>query len=276
MLLLTTSTDKIQIVADAVTPLDVHASWMDYSNGVVTPGCTNTAKTSTGATDIVAGPSDGNRSVRKINVKNTHSTQGVGIIIQHIAAAGTALTIFRCRLEALEELDFSDYGWYKYDVNGTICQISGAKLDLEMRVDIDQTFTSSLDFNDIGEFSAQVITGKKYAFIANIFHTNNASTTGNRFALQGPTMTDVIVGNIQVVTNSVTAAALSAGVTASLNTAATADTTGSVSTSMTILSGSFKPSANGRVSIRAQSEVAVAAGLTVKVGSWFRIWEVDN
>lgn len=42
------------------------------------------------------------------------------------------------------------------------------------------------------------------------------------------------------------------------------------------LSGYIQPSANGTFAIRCKSEIAVAAGLTVKAGSWLRIWETDN
>ena len=34
--------------------------------------------------------------------------------------------------------------------------------------------------------------------------------------------------------------------------------------------------ADGTFAVRCASEVAVAAGLTVKAGSWLRLWETDN
>jgi hypothetical protein len=45
---------------------------------------------------------------------------------------------------------------------------------------------------------------------------------------------------------------------------------------LAILSGYINPSAAGTFAVRGQSEVAVAAGLTVKKGSWLHLFEVPQ
>jgi len=55
------------------------------------------------------------------------------------------------------------------------------------------------------------------------------------------------------------------------------ETTGPGAVNMlAIISGYIVPSADGTFAVRCASEVAVASGLTIKAGSWLRIWETDN
>lgn len=57
MLLLTSTSDKIQVVTSASGDIDVHATWLDSASGTVTPGRTNTVAIATATTtDVVAAP----------------------------------------------------------------------------------------------------------------------------------------------------------------------------------------------------------------------------
>ena len=76
--------------------------------------------------------------------------------------------------------------------------------------------------------------------------------------------------------NNATAATMSTGVATAVNTAAVVQTTGAAANAPTYTSGSFRPSADGTVALRATSGVTVAAGLTVRQGSWIWIRETDN
>jgi len=45
MLLLTSTSDLVQVVTGQAVTTDVHASWVDNASGTITPGRTNTAIT---------------------------------------------------------------------------------------------------------------------------------------------------------------------------------------------------------------------------------------
>jgi hypothetical protein len=85
MLLLTSTSDLIQVVTGSAGGLDVHASWVDNAAGTITPGRTNTASITTAATTTVVGSPGAStqRNVKFIAIENTHATVSNQITIQH-------------------------------------------------------------------------------------------------------------------------------------------------------------------------------------------------
>lgn len=152
---------------------------------------------------------------------------------------------------------------------------AGAKLNKCLRVATD-VVNATTSFANITGLTASVKSGKKYVFEAHLFSVNDATTTGSMFAIGGVAMTSIIAGAISTVANSETDATVSTGTATAVDTAIVAQTTGSTAVVPTIISGSFVPSADGTVAVKCASEVAVAAGITVKAGSWLLIREADN
>lgn len=278
MLLLTSTTDKIQVVTDAAVTLDVHASWLDYASPTFTPGRTNSAISTATTTDVIGAPAASTtRNAKELNIRNTHASTPVGVTVQHVASGGTAVQLFKCSLNAGEELTFVDgIGWQRFDATGALVTIAGIKPIRTLRVTADQAFAAAVTLADITDLTCPVSAGKKYAFEICLFTTNNASTTGSQFAVNGPAATDIIVGELGAVTNSVTAVALGGGTATAINTVIVGQTTGQTAVGLHHIMGQYTPSADGTFAVRATSEIAVAAGLTVKKGSWLRIWEIDN
>lgn len=277
MLLLTTITDKIQVVTDAAVTVDVHASYLDVSGTTFTPGRTNSAIVTATTTDVVPVPgASTTRNVKDLNIRNTHASSSVNVTVQHVASGGTALTLFKCNLAAGEMLVFTDYGWQRFDVNGNLVTTQGTKRDRLLRVTADQTFATAASLANITDLTCPVSSGKKYAFEICLFTTNNASTTGSQFAVNGPAATDIIVGEVGAVTNSVTAGAVGIGTATAIATIIVAQTTGQTAVGMHHVMGQYTPSADGTFAVQATSEVTVASGLIVKKGSWLRITETDN
>jgi hypothetical protein len=75
---------------------------------------------------------------------------------------------------------------------------------------------------------------------------------------------------------SVTASTHATGFATALDTNVITETTGAATEVIGIMTGYFSPSANGTFAIRGRSEVAVANGLIVRVGSSLRVRETDN
>lgn len=267
MIILASTTDKIQLTTGAAVTCDVHASVVDHTTATDNVVATNqnTAISTATTTDIVAAPASGNvRNVKTINVRNKHASSSVDVTVI-FDANGTDYELYKVTLNSQETLEYVEgVGWFVAP--------AAAKIDVKLLVASD-VINATTSFADVTGLTYPVSSAKNYGFQANLIHTNDASTTGSRFGINGPTMTSVIVSTIDTVTTSVTASAHSSGTVTALDTAATAQTTGSTSARLGILTGWFLPSASGTFAIRCASEVAVAAGLTVKAGSFCRLWE---
>src|SRR5262245_19632050 len=122
MLLLTSTSDKIQVVTGSTGTIEVHASWIDNASGVITPGRTNTAAISTATTtDVVGSPgSSTQRNVITLSVKNDHSSSSNAIEVLHTDGTN-AETIWEGTLLAGEMVVLDAYGvWTYYDAAGAV------------------------------------------------------------------------------------------------------------------------------------------------------------
>lgn len=270
MILLTATTDSIEVVTSAAATLNVHASWMDYNGTTVTPGRTNTAITTATTTTVLAAPAASTqRNLKTLNIRNKHASLATDVTVQFNQNA-TVFELHKATLKAGEALEYIEgVGFFVLALT--------SKLDAKLRVASDVT-NATTSFADVTGLTSPVEAGKHYCFESCLYHVENATTTGARFAVNGPTMTAMRIGIIDTVTESVSASVHAAGATATaLDTSPDGATiTGSVAVKPAILSGWVNPSAAGTFAVRCQSEVAVASGLIVKAGSWLRLWESDN
>lgn len=113
MLLLTLTTDKLKVVTDAAVTVDVHASFIDYAAGTVTPGKQNTAISTAATTDIVAAPgASTQRNVKTLNLRNKSTSANVGVTIQY-DANGTVYDLHGATLRPGETLEYIEgVGWF--------------------------------------------------------------------------------------------------------------------------------------------------------------------
>lgn len=274
MLLLLATTDKLQLVSSSAANLDVVASIQDKttSTGAIGSASQRTAIAAATTTDIVAAPSSGiERNIVEFTVRNKHASLSNDVTVV-LDANGTDYEIYKVTLAAGEVLQYIEGIGY-FVITNTVT----SPIDRKLLVTADVT-NATTSFADITGLTCSVESGKDYNFLANIYHQTNATTTGARFGINGPTMTSMILAGIHQITASVTAATYgsSAAVTA-VDTAAVVETTGpGTNNFLAIISGWIKPSAGGTFAVRCQSEVAVASGLIVKAGSWCRIWEATG
>lgn len=91
MILLLSTTDKLQIVTDAAATVHVHVSWMDAAlssgtiqNNTMQPGRANTVITTATTTDVAGAPGANKvRNVKTVHIRNADATLSVGIAVQH-------------------------------------------------------------------------------------------------------------------------------------------------------------------------------------------------
>lgn len=119
MLLLTSTSDKVQLVTVGAGSIDVQASYVDNDAGSITPGRTNQSGLGAATTDIVASPSGTNkRNVKHVSVRNRHASVSVACTLQHTDGS-TVAELIKVTLAAGEELIFNDgTGFEVFDASG--------------------------------------------------------------------------------------------------------------------------------------------------------------
>lgn len=119
MILLTTITDKLQVITSAALAVDVHASFLDMTQAdppVVkgtTSGRQNTAISTAATTDILAAPAaTTTRNARTLHVRNKSATTPVDVTVQFNQNA-TLIELHKATLQAGEALEYIEgVGFY--------------------------------------------------------------------------------------------------------------------------------------------------------------------
>lgn len=274
MLIVTNAgTDKLQLITDAAVTVDVHADWIDRDTAAFTQtlGRTNTAISTATTTDIVATPgATTTRIVKTLHIRNKHATSSVGVTVQFDQNA-TLFELHKVTLLAGEMLEYVE------GIGFFVAQTT-RKAQFLRRVTADSIHATAATFADVTGLTCPVQSGKHYNFIAHLWHIGNATTTGAQFAINGPTMTAMRISGMDTILGSLTAATMGSPTTdvTTRDVAVIAETTGAATVVLAIMDGWINPSADGTFAVRATSEVTVAAGLTVKQGSFLNLWETDN
>jgi hypothetical protein len=107
MLLLTSTSDELQLVTAEARDVDVHASYMDYNGTTVTPGRKNTAITTAATTVIVSSPgSSVQRNVKTLHIRNKDSDPATITVVHDDGT--TPVELFSVVLQTGEELQYVD------------------------------------------------------------------------------------------------------------------------------------------------------------------------
>jgi hypothetical protein len=271
-MIITSTTDTLELVTSAAADIDVLACYIDAdsTNGdTVGIGNDPTPITTATTTTIVAAPGSGKaRKVTHLTVRNKDSSDPTDVTVQ-LDVSTTNYELHKVTLAPGETLEYIEgVGFFTLG--------SEALFDETRRVTADSTHPTQASFTGITGLSFAVLSGRNYIFDAALLHIANATTNGSNFGIGGVAMTYVIGGAISTVTNSVTAAAMSTGVITAVDTGVVVQTTGAAANAPTRFWGQFTPSASGTFQIRATPEVSNAAGLIVKQGSWARVCETTN
>lgn len=126
MLLLTATTDKLQLVTSAAATVDVHASYMDMSQAVPpvvqgdTSSRTNTAITTAATTDIVAAPAASEtRNIKTLHIRNKHASTTTDVTVQ-FNQNGTIFELHKATLAAGELLEYVEgVGFFEVETTPT-------------------------------------------------------------------------------------------------------------------------------------------------------------
>jgi hypothetical protein len=260
------ASDLVEIVTGSSSSVDITVDYRDLSAGVVTPGYFGTNVAAAQTTTVVAAPGASiSRNVKEIIVRNKGAAAN-DITVRH-KISGTSYEVVKITLQPGDSLEYKEGVGYVY--------VTTPKLDAKLRVaaDVANSTTSAADITGL---TCPVKSGKHYNFEARLMVLSAATGTGVQLSVNGPTMTNFRVTAHQVVTGSATAAAVSAPVAdiTTVDGVIITQTTGPANVVPMDVFGWLNPSADGTFAMRLRSEVAASA-VTVKAGSWCRIWEAD-
>jgi hypothetical protein len=282
MIVLSESTDKIQVVlGGSVTAnqLQCMSSWRDVTTTTYVPGRTLVNTNNTTDVDIVGSPgASTQRVVDFLSVYNA-DTANATITIK-LDANGTEYILWKGTIATGESVQYTDdSGFVSNDVYGRLKTSSTTNIappvinTLNMVVlsgDVVNNNGTANTIADVTGLSFAVTADQTYWFEFVIPYTSAATTTGSRWAINGPAAPTLLnmrseytLTATTTTVNSVTAYDTPSGANA------TSLTAGNVAT----MWGIIKPSQDGTVTARFASEV-LSSAITAKAGAtlrWIRI-----
>ena len=115
MLLLTGTSDLVQVITGSAGAIAVHASWVDNASGTITPGRTNTASITTAATTTVVGSpaASTQRNVRLLSVLNASLTVANAVTVQHTDGTNVEI-LWKGTMKVGESVSLNEAGDFVY------------------------------------------------------------------------------------------------------------------------------------------------------------------
>jgi len=112
MLLLTSTSDQLQIITSAAATVDVHTTWVDTLGAAVTPGRTNTNISTASTTTVTASPAASTqRNVKTLHARNRHASLATDVTVQHTDGS-TVVRLYKTTLFAGGMLEMTDQGGF--------------------------------------------------------------------------------------------------------------------------------------------------------------------
>ena len=280
MLVLTETTDTLQVVlAGAITTNQLRclSSWRDVTTSAYTPGRTVTNTNNTTDVNLVGSPAASTqRVVDLINIYNADTVSAT--VTVKFDANGTEYILWKGALASGETVSYTDAaGFVVLSANGITKSVQATNAPAVNEINVVVLASDVINNNgvantiaDVTGLSFPVTAGETYWYEFVIPYTSAATTTGSRWAINGPAAPTMLnhrseytLTATSVTTNSATAYDIPAA------SNATSLTAGNVAT----MWGVIKPSASGTVIARFASEV-LSSAITAKAGAtlrWVRV-----
>jgi hypothetical protein len=276
-MLLTTTSDLIQLVTGSAGNVDIVAEYADLASGVVSTGRLLTKTTTATTTTIVASPAASTaRKVKELQIANNHATTANSVTIQQFDGTNTVV-IETINLLAGERIGYREASGYTLVGADGVDKPSGLLTSLVRVLDADATGTNVATaqqwFPTSGAVAvAAATTYKMTGLLALIRAAGTTShTTGLLFA-----GTATLTG-IQYVAESNTGdvdTTLAAGLTTSrvaTNTTVKAASTSATETALIAVRGIVRVNAAGTFIPQFIYSAAPGGAPTIKANSYFQL-----
>jgi hypothetical protein len=201
MLLLVSTSDKLQVITSAAATVDVHASYMDYNGSTVTPGRLNKAISTATTTDVVESPGSGvQRNVRQLAIRNKHASLSTDVTVRHTDGT-TALDVYKVALASGDVLQYVEgVGFFitRMGVPGLITKALAS----------DQS-NSTVTLTEVTGLTQATLVGT-YVFRYDIVYRSSATGTGVAFSVNHDGTVTTMVWNWGFVDNTAAGATAAA------------------------------------------------------------------
>lgn len=277
MIVLASTSDELRMTSSAAINHDVHMSYTDVTGGssIVVPGRKNqTFATAQTDVAIVQAPASGAyRTVREGYIRNRHASTSIDITIKHFDGT-TAVEYLKCTVLAGESLCYNEkVGWTLRDSLGRIkvrndnlvTSCSPSFTTVVLSADQTNNNVTANTIADVTGLSFSVTSGNTYWFRFMVMYTSAATTTGSRWAINGPASPTLLIYKSEY-SLTTTSRTINEAVTAYDSPAAASASSAATGGNTAWVEGIIKPSANGTVILRFASEVSSSA-IVAKAGS---------
>lgn len=272
MIALTATNQILELNTSSTSNIDVIVSFTDHTTTGGTLGTQDALITTATNTTILSAPaSSTQRQVKMISINNTSSTTNTVIVKKDVG--GTEYDIIRAVLSENERLEYTDMlGWEVYaNSGGRKSSINQGNSPTSSSISANVLASNVVNNNatantiqDVTGLSFPVIANKTYWFRFQIQYSAAATTTGSRWAINGPSITRLnYISEYSLTTTTTTRNTQNTAYDLPAASNATSATTGS---NWAIIEGMITVSADGNVIARFASEVASSA-ITALAGS---------
>lgn len=281
MLLLTSTTEKVQVITGSTGDVDVHASFVDAtaSTSPVPDTQFQVGIVTAATTDVVAAPAASTwRNVQTLLIRNVHASV-TNLVTVRVTDGTNNADVFAASLAAGESIQYLDgvgfqvlaaTGAVKTSQNQGANATGGAQSSAVLASDVTNNNAVANTIADVTGLSFPVTSGKKYRFRFEIQYTAAATTTGSRWSISGPGGTMRYSSQYSLTTTSAT---FNEGLSAHDTPAASNATSAATGANLATIEGFYEASATGTVIARFASEVASSA-IVAKAGSVVYFQEV--
>jgi hypothetical protein len=268
MIILSTTNDKIEVVlgeAQTSAAMQCFASFRDITTSAYSPSRQLSTTNGTTPVDMVSAPgASTQRVVDYVSVYNADTAAKT--LIVRFDDGSNKRTLFRASLSPGEIAQYNDgSGWQVLTNIGSVKQSLNQGTNAAQSSGKTQVVLNSDQVNNNGTLNTwQDVTGlsfpvtgdgtNTYYFRFVIFATTNATATGFRFAVSGPT--NNILGYTVTMPTSATAAAFNSVATYDSTTLQTGVAVATPNPNIVIIEGYIRPTANGSVIARFACELA--------------------
>lgn len=280
MLILDATTKKFQVVlSGAVTTnqLPCVTSWRDITTTAYTPGPTDTTTNNTTAVDVVPAPAASTqRVVDYFSIFNEDTVDAT--VTFRLNNNGTTRTIIKVTLATGERLEYAEgQGFRVFDNYGRvkIIQTTAPNITTQANVvvlggDVINNNAVANTIADVTGLSFAVTAGQTYWFEFIIPYTSAATTTGSRWAINGPASPTMLAYRSEY---TLTATSLTNNSASAYDTPSAASASSLTAGNIATIWGIITPSSDGTVIARFASEV-LSSAITAKAGAtcrWMRV-----
>ena len=281
MLLLTSTTEKVQVITGSAGDVDVHASFVDATASTAPVPDTQFQVgivTSTTSVVVAAPAASTWRNVQTLLIRNVHASV-TNLVTVRVTDGTNNADVFAASLAAGESIQYLDgvgfqvlanTGAVKTSQNQGANATGGAQSSAVLAADVTNNNAVANTIADVTGLSFPVTSGKKYRFRFEIQYTAAATTTGSRWSINGPGGTMRYRSDYSLTTTTRT---INEGLSAHDTPAASNATSAATGSNNATIDGFYEASATGTVIARFASEVASSA-IVAKAGSVVYFQEV--